>query len=106
MNRCKHCPIADGVVCPASLHARYCELANSDHPSYHAGMAARLIELSQSPSQGRRDQPHRDIDSARIIAIETCDFRRSDCGCLGKPAHCQIGGYTAIVNCLDCTEIA
>jgi len=37
---------------------------------------------------------------ADAAAIESCDFRRSDCACLGKPATCLQAGLPATVVCL------
>ncbi len=41
-------------------------------------------------------------DTRVIVAIEACDFRRSSCGCLCKPALCLLGGEPAIVTFEDC----
>jgi hypothetical protein len=49
------------------------------------------------------------LDSRLIVAIESCDFRISECNCLGKPARCRLGGYPAIVDlewCKGCSVTA
>lgn len=42
------------------------------------------------------------VPDAVAVRIELCDFRRSTCGCLSKPARCLAGGYPAIVTLADC----
>jgi hypothetical protein len=74
-----------------------------DHAEYlstHAdgGWAAVLERWPNYPyADGDPDE-----DARRVALIETCDFRRSSCGCLSQPAECLLAGYPAIVGREHC----
>jgi hypothetical protein len=54
------------------------------------------------PALGRVIPPSRTREEKLAAAIELCDFRRSTCNCLGKPAQCLQAGYAATVMRADC----
>jgi hypothetical protein len=103
ITRCTHCPAHLDHVCLARKtgHYRYCELVVS-HEGYRELVRSQSEPSDGSPIVTMQAEP---IDTVKLVAIETCDFRRSDCNCLSKPSDCQLGGYTARVLCMDCKEI-
>ncbi len=74
--------------CPAR-HAERAQLA------WHRAAVLRMLAF---------EGPAPPLDARLIVAVETCDFRRSDCGCLSKPATCLQAGYPAAVELSDCAR--
>lgn len=68
-------------------------------PAHEAEIFRMAAELEGKPVA---PPPVITEDSRLVARVETCDFRRSSCGCLGKPAECLQGGWPAIVVFDDC----
>ena len=99
---CEQCPFRLWpVLChaEATRHKRYCEhIANGD-PMFTAIVEAATLGTKLIPP---KPPPTSFIPDATAIKMELCDFRRSTCGCLSKPAECLAGGFPAIVTLDDC----
>lgn len=92
--RCGVCPAGE-AVCPYMLWRSGCPAARATGAelAWHRAAVARMLAVA-GPDP---------VPSARqIVAVETCDFRRSDCGCLGKPATCLQAVFPAVVGLDDC----
>jgi len=91
---------------PAWCHAaktgspRLCELIHRLGRADYAGLVDRL---TTTPQPSPLVSPQR-IPDRVVVAIETCDFRRSSCGCLSKPATCLQSSYPAVVGLADCLD--
>lgn len=97
--RCGVCPAGDSL-CPYMLWRSGCPAATATggELTWHLAAVARMLAVS-----GPEPVP----SAAQIVAVETCEFRRSDCACLSKPATCLQAGYPAVVtgdDCLWCVE--
>lgn len=97
--KCPGCPGTDsiGVDCPlGTQQQRFCRT------QVRAGnvrvLAMVQAYFDQHGNSKRSVSPF--ALSANAAAIESCDFRRSDCACLGKPATCLQAGLPATVVCL------
>ncbi|HEX4609300.1 MAG TPA: hypothetical protein VH092_13950 [Urbifossiella sp.] len=95
-----HCPVAEGP-CVFGPAPRACEFALAG-PAWRR----RAVEQSALPRQTedpttRGAQAGVSATAYQYAAVELCDFRRSDCICLDKPARCYQAGYIAAVTLAD-----
>ncbi len=94
--RCGRCPAGE-AVCPYMLWRSGCPArhAEGEQLAWHRAAVLRMLAF---------EGPAPPLDARLIVAVETCDFRRSDCGCLSKPATCLQAGYPAAVELSDCAR--
>lgn len=104
MTRCAGCPVPDSLVCVAVQHRRFCELVET-----REDYRATVLRLSTGQKKVVTPAPQGvdPVSYAQAAKIETCDFRRSSCGCLYKPAVCLQFGYagpTTFDQCSACVS--
>lgn len=99
---CPACPVSADVACWFGERGltRACE-------AVAAGLSYVIFQArTRSEPQPQVAEPTDtqvvSLDSKLVAAIETCPFRSSQCGCLGRPARCTQAGYPAIVTFDDC----
>jgi len=97
--KCPGCPGTDfvGTECPLGTHQqRYCV-------TYIRANNIRIVAMTRNYFEsigGGMKSAAPGFTASQAAAIEGCDFRRSDCACLGKPATCLQAGFPAQVVCL------
>lgn len=96
-SKCEHCQVPTGKVAPYEVWRSGCPATKTDDLEHRGRIVAECLRVG-SIDGVTGDNPTR----ALIVYVELCDFRHSSCGCLGKPARCRLGGYTAMVTLDDC----
>lgn len=96
--RCRHCPADGDVVCPYQLWLSGCPSRrvepSPDLDRHLASVRRQLAFVGPAPTPTAK----------QIVGIETCDFRRSTCGCLSVAAQCLQAGFPSTVGLADCLD--
>lgn len=115
---CAHCPIGPGCLAETSGNRSYCDYADPTHPAFMPDIEMVLrgeVGFFDAPSRkgmwrpGGGYVPGREASASVVVEIdpafariEACDFRRSDCNCISKPARCYQATFPVVVDLATC----